>query len=93
MVRAISAFLDFCYLVRRPAITAVDLVEIQSALDRYHQARTIFVETGVRETLSLPRQHAITHYPRMIQQFGAPNGLDSSITESKHVKGVKEPYQ
>ncbi|KAG2362665.1 hypothetical protein BDR07DRAFT_1484501 [Suillus spraguei] len=27
----------------------------------------------------------------MIQLYGAPNGLCSSITESKHVKAVKEP--
>jgi hypothetical protein len=25
--------------------------------------------------------------------FGAPNGLCSSITESKHIKAVKEPYR
>jgi hypothetical protein len=27
------------------------------------------------------------------QMFGAPNGLCSSITESKHIKAVKEPYR
>jgi hypothetical protein len=25
--------------------------------------------------------------------FGAPNGLCSSITESKHIKAVKQPWQ
>jgi hypothetical protein len=25
--------------------------------------------------------------------FGAPNGLCSSITESKHIKAVKEPWR
>ena len=33
------------------------------------------------------------HYPYLIHQFGAPNGLCSSITESKHIKVVKQPYQ
>ena len=28
----------------------------------------------------------------MIQLFGTPNGLCSSITESKHIKAVKEPW-
>ena len=32
------------------------------------------------------------HYIDMIRQFGAPNGLCSSITESKHIEAVKEPY-
>jgi len=33
------------------------------------------------------------HYPYLIRQFGAPNGLCSSITESKHIKAVKRPYR
>ncbi|KAG0701712.1 hypothetical protein DFH29DRAFT_1000021 [Suillus ampliporus] len=33
------------------------------------------------------------HYIQLIQLFGAPNGLCSSITESKHIKAVKEPWR
>jgi hypothetical protein len=29
----------------------------------------------------------------MIRKFGAPNGLCSSITESKHIKAVKKPWR
>ena len=29
----------------------------------------------------------------MIREFGAPNGLCSSITESKHIKAVKIPWR
>ncbi|KAJ7025470.1 hypothetical protein C8F04DRAFT_878470, partial [Mycena alexandri] len=28
-----------------------------------------------------------------IRFFGSPNGLCSSITESKHIKAVKEPWR
>ena len=35
----------------------------------------------------------MTHYSLLIRLFGAPNGLCSSITESKHIKDVKEPWQ
>ncbi|KAI6109270.1 hypothetical protein EDD17DRAFT_1487608, partial [Pisolithus thermaeus] len=38
-------------------------------------------------------QHAMKHYRQLIQLFGAPNGLCSSITKSKHVKAVKKPHQ
>lgn len=31
------------------------------------------------------------YYAYVITQFGAPNGLCSSITESKHIKAVKKP--
>ena len=33
------------------------------------------------------------HYFQLIHAFGAPNGLCSSITESKHIKAVKEPWR
>lgn len=45
------------------------------------------------EGLSLPRQHSLVHYKAVIQLFGSPNGLCSSITESKHIKAVKEPWR
>ncbi|KAG1874100.1 hypothetical protein C8R48DRAFT_745984 [Suillus tomentosus] len=54
----------------------------------------IFVDTGVRPNgISLPRQYSLCHYCHLIQQFGAPNGLCSSLTESKHRKAVKEPWR
>jgi hypothetical protein len=95
MIKCLSAFLDFCYIARRNFITATDLVELQDALDRFHHHREIFVGTaGVTgERISLPRQHALMHYIRSIRLFGSPNGLCSSITESKHIKAVKEPWR
>ncbi|KAJ7220735.1 hypothetical protein GGX14DRAFT_532634 [Mycena pura] len=51
MVKAISTFMDFCYL------------------------------------------HSLVHYPCGIRLFWSPNGLCSSITESKHIKAVKEPWR
>ncbi|KAI9444386.1 hypothetical protein BJY52DRAFT_1206719 [Lactarius psammicola] len=44
--------------------------------------------SGVRMSISLPRQHALSHYALLIQLFGSPNGLCSSITESKHIKAI-----
>jgi hypothetical protein len=41
---------------------------------------------------SLPQQHSIVHYPALIWLFVAPNGVCSSITESKHICVVKEPW-
>ncbi|KAJ6610863.1 hypothetical protein B0H10DRAFT_2290441 [Mycena sp. CBHHK59/15] len=94
MLRAISAFLDFCYLVRRNAIDETTLVAIDTALAHYHRERAIFVESGVcPNSFCLPRQHSLTHYCYLIQEFGAPNGLCSSITESKHIKAVKQPWR
>ncbi len=94
MVQTFSAFLEFCYLVRRDVIDEDVISGVDVALARFHQARTIFEEVGVRPNgFSLPRQHALAHYVEVIQAFGAPNGLCSSITESKHIKAVKQPWR
>ena len=42
---------------------------------------------------SLPCQHSLVHYEALIRLFGAPNGLCMSITVSKHIKAVKEPWR
>ncbi|KAJ7845013.1 hypothetical protein B0H14DRAFT_3685165 [Mycena olivaceomarginata] len=93
MVKALSSFMDFCYLVRRNAISTPDLTDIKNALDAFHHHRQIFIDCGVRIDISLPRQHSLVHYIRFIRLFGSPNGLCSSITESKHIKAVKEPWR
>lgn len=91
---AFRAFLEFCYIVRRDVIDSRDLVALDDALERFHKYRTIFETTGVRlEGFALPRQHSMVHYHALIRAFGAPNGVCSSITESKHIKAVKEPYR
>ena len=92
-MRALSAFLDFCYLVRRSVLNKVTLDAIDAAIARFHQERTVFITSGVRIHLSLLCQHAMVHYRELIELFGAPNGLCLSITESKHIRAVKEPWQ
>ncbi|KAJ7639463.1 hypothetical protein FB45DRAFT_1134946 [Roridomyces roridus] len=93
MVKSLATFMDFCYLVRRNAIAAPDIVRVTGKLSDFHVYRSIFVELGVREDISLPRQHSLLHYESSIRLFGSPNGLCSSITESKHIKAVKEPWR
>ena len=51
------------------------------------------MSSGVRKNFLLPWQHALSHYPKLIRLFGSPNGLCSSITESKHIRAVKEPWR
>lgn len=94
MVRALAAFLDFCYIARHNVHTNKTLAELDDALQRFHKYRTIFQTSGVRpDGFALPRQHSLVHYRELIELFGAPNGLCSSITESKHIKAVKKPWR
>ncbi|THG93454.1 hypothetical protein EW026_g7789 [Hermanssonia centrifuga] len=75
MARALSTFMEICYLVRRSIQTQDTVARISACLRRYHTLREIFCTTD------------------HIVNFGAPNGLCSSITESKHIKAVKEPWR
>jgi hypothetical protein len=69
------------------------LKELEDALSRFHAFREVFSPVRGRKGFSLPRQHSMIHYPALIRLFGAPNGLCSSITESKHIRAVKEPWR
>lgn len=93
MVQCLSSFVEMCYIFRRNAITATALARAEVELQRFHELREVFVEEGVRTSCSLPRQHALVHFLPAIPSFGSPNGLCSSITESKHITAVKEPWR
>src|SRR5260370_38096436 len=94
MVQCVAAFLDACYLVRRSNISEQTITELDKAIARFHEYRESFRVHGVRPTgFSLPHQHSIIHYPHQIHEFGAPAGLCSSITESRHITAVKRPWQ
>jgi hypothetical protein len=85
--------MDACYIARRNTITSPSLEHFHQCVNNFQELRNIFIMTGVRTTISLPRQHALDHFYYAMQFFGSPNGLCSSITESKHIKAVKEPWR
>jgi hypothetical protein len=92
MVRTLHAFLKFCYIAHHDVINTKLLVELEQALEKFHHYCTIFVETGIHAGFNVPQQHFLCHYPVLIRAYGAPSGLCSSITESKHIKAVKQPW-
>ena len=94
MVQAILSFLDFCYIARHADLTEDTLKRLDNVLQKFYLHREIFRSTGVRPAgFSLPRQHALSHYHHLIEEFGAPGGLCSSITESRHITAVKRPWR
>jgi len=96
VVKTFAAFLEFYYIARRNVITDDSLEKLNAALHKFHESRNVFSGT-VREEgpsgFSLPRQHSMVHYYEHIKNFGSPNGLCSSITESKHITAVKRPWR
>ena len=92
-MKALQAFLEFCYIAHRNVHDTQSLKELDEALQRYHHHHKIFMATGVQTGFNLPHQHALVQYAKAIRLFGTPSGLCSSITESKHIKAVKEPWR
>ena len=63
-------------------------------MDKFQWLQEVFRMAGVWPLgFSLPRQHALSHYHHLIEDFGAPGGLCSSITESRHITAVKKPWR
>jgi hypothetical protein len=93
IICSLRAFLEFCYIARQNSLTEHNLDQLKDAVSRFHQYHEIFVSFGVRDNFLMPRQHSIIHYHSLIRLFGAPNGLCSSITESKHIRAIKEPWR
>ncbi|KAK0445666.1 uncharacterized protein EV420DRAFT_1622636 [Desarmillaria tabescens] len=88
IMRCLSAFMDFYYLVWHSDFDETMLKQVRDTIQCFHHYREAFRVAGVHEDFSLPRQHAIVHYPSHIMEFGAPNGLCSSITESWHITAM-----
>ena len=94
MVRALRYLIEIYYILRRDTHDSSSLEILSTLLTQFQSAREAFVEKGVRKENDIPpRQHSLIHYPNLIRDFGAPNGLCSSITESKHIRAVKEPWR
>ena len=96
VVRCFHAYLDFCYIARMSTLTRSTLNRLNETLECFQTYCAVFQQLGVQDPtpsgLSLPRQHAMAHYQLHIENFSAPNGLCSSITESKHTTAVKHPW-
>ena len=94
ITKTLMVFLDFCYIACQDVLTEDSLDALDNALGRFHHHCKIFQETGVHPTgFSLPHQHSLVHYHYHIKKFGALNGLSSSITESKHITTIKNPWR
>ncbi|KAI9512193.1 hypothetical protein F5148DRAFT_973822, partial [Russula earlei] len=92
MVWSIATFMDVCYIACHNIITAPALEHFCKSVEKFHELWDIFIEAGAQDSISLPHQHVLKHFYYSILLFGSPNGLCSSIIESRHIKAVKEPW-
>ncbi|KAF8806107.1 hypothetical protein BYT27DRAFT_7224463 [Phlegmacium glaucopus] len=93
MTQAISSFLYICYIARHADFDHAALQAFDTALTKFYRLREVFRTLGVQPTgFSLLQKHSLSHYHHLIEEFGAPGGVCSSITESWHITAVKKPW-
>ena len=66
---------------------------MENHLLQFKELRDVFRDEDIRDGFTLPRQHALSHFVQGIKLFGSPNGLCTSIMESKHIRAVKRPWR
>ncbi|KIJ11637.1 hypothetical protein PAXINDRAFT_84238, partial [Paxillus involutus ATCC 200175] len=67
---------------------------MDDTLRQFEDKRSVFEEAGIHPNgISIPQIHSLQHYHELVQLFGSPNGLCSSIVKSKHIQAVKNPWK
>lgn len=69
MVQAISAFLEFSFLVHQSHSDSKTLQQIDAVIAQYLRKCQVFLDVGIRKTLKLLQNHSVMHYKALIQQF------------------------
>jgi hypothetical protein len=93
LVRSVRALLDFLFLAQYPVHTDETLGLLQSALDRFHENKDIFIHLGIRNNFNLPKLHFAKHYMLKIKHFGTTDNFNTEYTERLHIDLAKDAYR
>lgn len=92
LIRSLCALLDFLYLAQYPIHTSETLKAMESALQRFHDNKHIFVTLGIRDHFNLPKLHFTQHYAHSIKLFGTTDNFNTEYTERLHIDLAKDAY-
>lgn len=92
-LRAIRASLDFIYLAQYSTHDDDTLGYLEKALQEFHQYKSYFVETGVRENFNIPKFHSLMHYIECIKLFGTTDNYNTEMFERLHIDFAKEGWR
>ena len=93
VVRSVRALLDFLYLTQLPSQTRDTLHQLDNALARFHDNKSIFVDLGIREHFNFPKIHSLIHYSSSIALFGTADNYNTEQTERLHIDTTKDAYE
>jgi hypothetical protein len=93
LVRSVRALLDFLYLAQLPSQTRDTLCQLDDALARFHDNKSIFVDLGIREHFNFPKLHSLIHYSSSITLFGTTDNYNTEQTERLHIYLIKLAFE
>ncbi|KAG8735662.1 hypothetical protein FRC10_010291 [Ceratobasidium sp. 414] len=97
VVRAARALLDFVYLAHSSPLSDTELDSMDEALRIFHQLKDVFKEeeavTTEKAFHGIPKIHMISHYVRLIREFGTPDGYNTETSERLHIDFAKMGYR
>ena len=92
LLHAVRSILDFLYLAQLPTHTDETLCHLKTALARFHENKSIFIDLGVRTNFNLPKLHSLQHYTSCIESFGTTDNYNTENTERWHIDFAKDAY-
>ncbi|KAF7342687.1 hypothetical protein MSAN_02026600 [Mycena sanguinolenta] len=93
VLTAIKALIDFIYFAQLQSHTSRTLDALQASLDTFHDYKDVFVESGIREHLNIPKFHALQHYVDGIRRLGSADGYNTESPERLHIDFAKKAYR
>lgn len=93
LVGAVRGMLDFLYLAQYPIHSTETLDLLDTALQRFHENKSIFVQLGVRNAeWKIPKLHWLGHYRDAIRRLGTADNFNTEYTERLHIDLAKDAY-
>jgi hypothetical protein len=93
VIMAVRALMDFVYLARYESHTGDTILELQDALKKFHDNKSIFIDLGIRADFELPKLHSLSHYASSIRLFGTTDNYNTEQTERLHIDLAKDAYR
>ena len=93
IIRAARALLDFLFLAQYESHTSETISRLQDSLTRFHANKDVFIDLGIREHMSLPKLHSLTHYASSIRLFGSTDNYNTEQSERLHIDLTKDAYR
>ncbi|EIN13308.1 hypothetical protein PUNSTDRAFT_22447, partial [Punctularia strigosozonata HHB-11173 SS5] len=93
LIRAVRSILDFLYLAQYPCHSTHTLDALETALNCFHENKSIFIDLGIRAHFNFPKLHFASHYRPLIERFGTTDNTNTETTERLHIDLTKDAYR